>query len=111
MCWQLIAVVAHPIITLQILVCTVRRLIITQTIVLSSIQKNLLLFALIVLRVGMAHPSLLELLWLLLLFLLLPFQFLSHPPLLHLGCRLAILDGFGLRCHHNSRIATLLVIY
>jgi hypothetical protein len=42
-------------------------------IVLSSIQKNLLLFVLVMLRVGMAHPSLLELLWLLLLFLLLPF--------------------------------------
>jgi hypothetical protein len=49
-------------ITLQILVCTVRRLIIAQTIVLSSIQKNLLLFVLVVLLVGVAHPSLLELL-------------------------------------------------
>jgi hypothetical protein len=60
------------------------------------------------------NPSLLpflELLWLLLMFLLLSFRFLSHPPLLHLGCRLGILDGFGLRRHHNSRIATLLVIY
>jgi hypothetical protein len=62
MCWQLIGVVANPMITLQILVCTVRRLIIAQTIVLSSIQKNLLLFVLVVLLVGVAHPSLLELL-------------------------------------------------
>jgi hypothetical protein len=62
MCWQLIGVVANPMITLQILVCAVRRLIIAQTIVLSSIQKNLLLFVLVVLLVGVAHPSLLELL-------------------------------------------------